>query len=80
VELDERPGGMIQITPQRRILVAAEPADRRKGIDALAVLCREKPEADPFSRLAVRIPQPRCGRDPPVGVTTGRGSGGRASG
>ena len=40
---------MIQIAPQIRILVAIEAIDGRKGIDALAQLCREKLEADPFS-------------------------------
>ena len=40
---------MIQIAPQFRILVAIEPIDGRKGIDALARLCREKLAADPFS-------------------------------
>jgi len=40
---------MLQITPQMRILAAIEPVDFRKGIDALAQLCRQKLEADPFS-------------------------------
>lgn len=40
---------MIQLAPQFRILVAIEPVDGRKGIDALARLCREKLDADPFS-------------------------------
>jgi transposase len=40
---------LIQIAPQIRILVAIEAIDGRKGIDALAQLCREKLEADPFS-------------------------------
>lgn len=40
---------MLQITPQMRILVAVEPVDGRKGIDALAQLCREKLAEDPFS-------------------------------
>ena len=39
---------MIQIVPQLRILVALEPVDFRKGIDALAGLCREHFEEDPF--------------------------------
>ena len=34
--------GMIQITPQMRILVAVEAVDGRKGIDSLAQLCQEK--------------------------------------
>ena len=40
---------MIQIAAQIRILVAVEPIDGRKGIDAIAQLCREKLDADPFS-------------------------------
>jgi transposase len=40
---------MIQIVPQMRILVAVEAVDGRKGIDAIAQLCREKLNADPFS-------------------------------
>lgn len=41
--------GMIQVTPQMRILVAVEPADFRKGIDGLARVCREVLRSDPFS-------------------------------
>jgi transposase len=40
---------VLQITPQRRILVALEAVDGRKGIDSLVQLCREKLAADPFS-------------------------------
>jgi transposase len=40
--------GVIQITPQMRILVAIDPVDGRKGIDSLARLCQEKLQADPF--------------------------------
>jgi transposase len=40
---------MLQITPQTRILVAVEPADFRRGIDALAALCRSALSADPYS-------------------------------
>ena len=40
---------MIQIAPQIRILVAVESIDGRKGIDAIAQLCREKLNTDPFS-------------------------------
>jgi hypothetical protein len=32
---------MLQITPQRRILVAVEPVDFRRGIDGLARLCQQ---------------------------------------
>jgi transposase len=41
--------GVIQLTPQMRILVAIEAVDGRKGIDSLARLCQEKLQADPFS-------------------------------
>jgi len=41
--------GVIQITPQMRILVAIEAVDGGKGIDSLARLCQEKLQADPFS-------------------------------
>ena len=40
---------MIQIAAQFRILVAIEPVDGRKGIDAIVQLCRQKLQADPFS-------------------------------
>ena len=40
---------MIQITPQMRVLVAIEPIDGRKGIDALVRLCQDKLAEDPFS-------------------------------
>ena len=39
---------MLQITPQMKILVAVEPADFRRGIDALARLCQETLQHDPF--------------------------------
>jgi hypothetical protein len=45
---DQSGRGMIQITPQMRILVAIEAVDGRKGIDSLARLCQEKLQADPF--------------------------------
>jgi len=40
---------MLQITPQMKILVAAAPADFRRGIDGLARLCRESLQHDPFT-------------------------------
>jgi len=40
---------MMQITPQMRILIAIEAVDGRRGIDALAQVCREKLNSDPFS-------------------------------
>jgi transposase len=42
-------GFLIQITPQMRVLVAIEPIDGRKGIDALVRLCQDKLAEDPFS-------------------------------
>jgi transposase len=42
-------GLLIKIAPQIRILVAVDAIDGRKGFDALAQLCREKLNADPFS-------------------------------
>jgi len=40
---------MIQITPQMKILLATEPADFRRGIDGLAMLCRTVLKFDPMS-------------------------------
>ena len=40
---------MIQLVPQMKILLAREPADFRRGIDALAALCRNPLGQDPFS-------------------------------
>ena len=40
---------MIQLTPQMRLLVAAEPVDFRKGIDGLCAVCRQQLDLDPFS-------------------------------
>jgi len=40
---------MIQITPQKRILLAVQPVDFRKGIDGLAGVCRGALASDPFS-------------------------------
>jgi transposase len=39
---------MLQVTPQMKILVAVEPTDFRRGIDALARLCQETLQHDPF--------------------------------
>jgi transposase len=41
--------GVIQITPQMRILVAVDSQDFRRGIDGLARVCRDVLQADPFS-------------------------------
>jgi transposase len=40
---------MLQLVPQLRILLAIEPVDFRKGVDALAALCRDQWQQDPFS-------------------------------
>jgi len=40
---------MIHITAQMRVLVAIEPVDGRKGIDALVRLCQDQFAEDPFS-------------------------------
>jgi transposase len=40
---------MIQLVPQLRILLACKPVDFRKGIDALAALCKRELQEDPFS-------------------------------
>jgi transposase len=40
---------MIQLAPQLKILLAYEPVDFRKGIDALVAVCRERLQEDPFS-------------------------------
>jgi transposase len=39
---------MIQITPQMKILLAVDPVDFRKGIDAIAQQCRQVLQEDPF--------------------------------
>ena len=52
---------MIQIAPQIRILVAVEAIDGRKGIDAIAQLCREKLNADPHGAawlIRIRLTNP----------------------
>ena len=39
---------MIQLPPQSRIFVATTPVDFRKGIDALAAVCRQRLGANPL--------------------------------
>jgi transposase len=39
---------MIALTPQMRLLLAAEPVDFRKGIDGLVAVCRQALEQEPF--------------------------------
>lgn len=40
---------MLQIAPQSKILLATKPLDFRKGIDAIAAVCRKQLASDPFS-------------------------------
>lgn len=40
---------MLQIVPQLKILLCYEPVDFRKGVDALAALCKHQFAEDPFS-------------------------------
>lgn len=39
---------MLQISPSTRIFSCTQPIDFRKGIDALAAVCRNKLDQDPF--------------------------------
>ena len=40
---------MIQLTPQKRLLLAVEPVDFRKGIDRLVQVCRQRLNLDPIA-------------------------------
>lgn len=40
---------MLQLVPQMKLLLAHEPVDFRKGVDALVALCKAHLEEDPFS-------------------------------
>lgn len=40
---------MLQLTPHMKLLLAVEPADFRKGIDAIIALCQQHLKIDPFS-------------------------------
>jgi transposase len=40
---------MIQLIPQLQILLACQPVDFRRGIDALAALCRKEFDSDPMT-------------------------------
>jgi len=44
---------VIQIAAQQRIYLAVEPVDFRKGLDALAAVCRLKLERDPPSGAVI---------------------------
>jgi len=60
--------GVIQITPQMRILVAVEPVDFRNGIDGLARVCKEDLKSDPFSGCLFVFGNRQDGRDPEKSV------------
>ena len=40
---------MLQITPQHHLLIAIDPVDFRRGIDALRAICERQWQDDPFS-------------------------------
>jgi transposase len=40
---------MLSLTPTMPLLLAIQPIDFRKGIDALAALCQQQLQQDPFS-------------------------------
>lgn len=40
---------MLQLTAHMKLLLAVEPADFRKGIDALVALCQQNLKQDPYS-------------------------------
>lgn len=40
---------MMQFTPQMTLFLSINPADFRKGIDALVALCQQQLNSDPFS-------------------------------
>lgn len=40
---------MLQITPQMKLFLSINPADFRKGIDALVATCQQQLNQDPFS-------------------------------
>lgn len=40
---------MLQVTPKHRIFLAVQRVDFRKGIDALAALCRQRYQLDPLT-------------------------------
>jgi transposase len=40
---------MLQISAQSKVYIAVEPADFRKGIDALAAVCQQILKQDPYS-------------------------------
>ena len=40
---------MLQLTPHMKLLLAVEPYDFRKGIDALVALCQQHLKQDPYT-------------------------------
>lgn len=42
---------MLQITPHQKLFLSIEPLDFRKGIDAIAAVCKQKLLSDPMSGI-----------------------------
>jgi len=63
---------MLQLTPQSRIFLAVQPVDFRKGIDGLAVLCRQALGENPLGG-AVTVFRNRTGTTLKLLVYDGQG-------
>jgi transposase len=66
---------MIQLTPQSRIFVATAPVDFRKGLDALAAVCRQRLGDHPLEG-AVYVLRNRSGTSLKLWLYDGQGYGG----
>jgi len=64
---------MVQLTPQRRLCVATEPVDFRKGLDGLAAVCRQRLGANPLEG-AVYVFRNRAGTALKLLLYDGQGS------
>lgn len=64
---------MIQLTPQSRIVVATEPVEFRKGIDALGAVCRQRLGDNPLEG-AVSVFRNRSGTALKLLLYDGQGS------
>ena len=54
--LYRRVSGMLQITPQHKLLLAIQPADVRKGIDGLAHICKTNCPMTHYLALSLPLP------------------------